>query len=346
MKKISKKQKLIIIVSIVTIIIIIGLLIGVNAIKSNIANSIYESSNGNSSNGNLLPEYIKAGITLGGVTGTLKDLDTSDATATEWEVRYGKTCYVNGERIEGVYVPKNTIKVGDYVEYIPNTYVNYTYGTNEYVLPSSVSGYANEQRIPQEDFKWRILNINTDGTIDLISSESTENEVHITKALGYNNGVNILNDICYSLYGNSQLSSNARSIKVEDIYTKLNSKGVQAKDDFENEPASTYTNSRYTYYPLLYQREKGSGINTTYTNNNGINPSDGYYDGFTTENYGHASSLTVKKNDFGISPNNIEVYFDDDVFIDMIFESGYSWVATRYAGSNSGIFPRIWIFYY
>lgn len=57
--------------------------------RANIANGNYNSSNGSSNNGNLLPEYIKEGITLGGVTGTLKDLDTSDATATA-EDDFGK----------------------------------------------------------------------------------------------------------------------------------------------------------------------------------------------------------------------------------------------------------------
>ena len=82
MKKLSKKQQLIILISIITIIVIIGIIIGANIIRTNIANGNYNSSNENSNNNNLLPEYIKAGITLGGVTGTLEDLDTSDATAT------------------------------------------------------------------------------------------------------------------------------------------------------------------------------------------------------------------------------------------------------------------------
>ena len=71
MKKLSKEQKLIILIAIVTIFIIIGIAFGINAIRVNIANEEYNSSNSSSNNGNLLPEYIKKGITLGGVTGTL-----------------------------------------------------------------------------------------------------------------------------------------------------------------------------------------------------------------------------------------------------------------------------------
>ena len=49
----------------------------------------------------LLPENIKSGIEIYGTTGTLESLDTSDATATEAEIREGYTAYVNGKKIIG-----------------------------------------------------------------------------------------------------------------------------------------------------------------------------------------------------------------------------------------------------
>ena len=101
MNKIMKNKKLIILIAIIAIIVIIGIIIGANAIKVNIANGRYDSANNGSNNGNLLPEYIKAGITLGGVTGTLQDLDTSDATATPEDIAWPKTAYVNGIKITG-----------------------------------------------------------------------------------------------------------------------------------------------------------------------------------------------------------------------------------------------------
>ncbi len=83
MKKLSKKT--IILISIILVAIIIGITVSLNVIKINIANSKYNTANNNSNSANVLPEYIRKGITLGGVTGTLEDLDTSDATATEWD---------------------------------------------------------------------------------------------------------------------------------------------------------------------------------------------------------------------------------------------------------------------
>ena len=157
-KKINKKQKCIIFIAIITILVMLGLLIGVNIIRTNILNSTYNSANNNSSSSNLLPEYIKEGITLGGVTGTLIDLDTSDATATEWDISYGKTAYVKGEKITGLFVPRDNLKIGDYVEYIPDS-------AGAYSLPSSVSGYSVDQTIAQDiNLKWQILSINGDGT--------------------------------------------------------------------------------------------------------------------------------------------------------------------------------------
>ena len=101
MKKISKRQKMILLIAIVIIIVIVGAVLGINAIRVNIANGKYNSSNGSSSNGNLLPEYIKEGITIGGITGTLANLDTSDATATPEDIAEGKTAYVKGVKITG-----------------------------------------------------------------------------------------------------------------------------------------------------------------------------------------------------------------------------------------------------
>ena len=49
----------------------------------------------------LVASYIKKGITIGEITGTLEVLDTSDATATPEDIAMGKTAYVKGEKIVG-----------------------------------------------------------------------------------------------------------------------------------------------------------------------------------------------------------------------------------------------------
>lgn len=53
---------------------------------------------------NLIPENIKKGEKIYGVTGTLDVLDTSDATAGPDDILIGATAYVNGEKITGTHV--------------------------------------------------------------------------------------------------------------------------------------------------------------------------------------------------------------------------------------------------
>ena len=56
-------------------------------------------------NTNLKPENLKQGVSVMGVTGTLKNLDTSDATATANDIIAPKTAYVNGGKITGTIIP-------------------------------------------------------------------------------------------------------------------------------------------------------------------------------------------------------------------------------------------------
>lgn len=51
----------------------------------------------------IIPDNIKSGVTIFGVNGEYKGLDTSDATAKAQEIFKGKTAYVNGEKITGTY---------------------------------------------------------------------------------------------------------------------------------------------------------------------------------------------------------------------------------------------------
>ena len=291
MRKLNKKQKIIILIALITIVVIIGLTVVANVIRTSIINSSYNSANSNSSSGNLLPEYIKEGLTLGGVTGTLIDLDTSDATATEWDIAYGKTAYVNGEKITGLFVPRSSLKVGDYVSYTPDIAENY-------VLASSLTGYEKDQTISQDtSLTWQILSINNDGTVDLLGSV-IQQDLYLYGAIGYNNGVYFLNDICAKQYSNKNLGVTARSIKMEDIEKKLNQKGINVinSDSLNNVVRTYYNADSYpaNYYPNLYAQENGSGINTTAVKTDGISKSDSYYNSPTEGAYSQAlNGLTV-----------------------------------------------------
>lgn len=70
-------------------------------------------------------------------------------------------------------VTRDMLSIGDYVEYSPDT-------AEAYTLSTGTSGYSSSQTINQEtNLEWRIYSINDDGTVDLISSTPTEQEVQI-----------------------------------------------------------------------------------------------------------------------------------------------------------------------
>ena len=141
MQKNNKKRKIIIAVTSILLIIAIAILVSTvvrNSISVNEEN--YETANGSAGSSYLLPEYIKAGVTIGGVTGTLEDLDTSDATATAADIALGKTAYVKGVKITGTYV-----SIPDLNSSNTTFRQNINYWTNQNVTVSvstTVSGYT------------------------------------------------------------------------------------------------------------------------------------------------------------------------------------------------------------
>ena len=104
MKKLSKKQKLIGGIAILIVAVIVAIVITTSVIKNNnqVASEGYSVATANASS-SLISNYILNGITIGGITGKMEVLDTSDATATAEDIVWGKTGYVNGEKITGTY---------------------------------------------------------------------------------------------------------------------------------------------------------------------------------------------------------------------------------------------------
>lgn len=126
MKKLSNKQKLISGIAIILVVVIFAIIITTKVINNGLGSEKYSSNNSNIYS-NLIANYIKKGITIGGITGTLETLDTSDATAVPEDILWGKTGYVKGNKITGTKVvtvaqgkesqivfEKNTVLIDDY----------------------------------------------------------------------------------------------------------------------------------------------------------------------------------------------------------------------------------------
>ena len=108
MKKLSKKQKLIGFIAILIVTILIAIIITTSIVNNNqVANEGYAATTANADS-ELIANYIKKGITIGGVTGTLETLDTSDATAYAEDIAYGKVAYARGERIVGTRIDEDS----------------------------------------------------------------------------------------------------------------------------------------------------------------------------------------------------------------------------------------------
>ena len=224
---------------------------------------------------------------------------------------------------------RSFLKVGDYIAYNPDTAGNYMgLGTSTSEKAGSSSNPA--AGIPQDTtLKWRVMNINNDGSVELISAAPISTSVYFNGSLGYNNGVLLLNDLCKSQYSNSTLGVTARSIDLEDIEKKFNSTGINARNTYNNGnktygQTQTYTNN-YSYTPDIYN----------HVGKTAAEESKDYYSTPTTATHSQKGTLEVQQTYYYFS-NTPSSYFDDSTFHELIFGTGTAyWLASRYAYCSS-----------
>lgn len=148
---------------------------------------------------------------------------------------------------------QSIIKVGDYVAYTPQN------ATTSYNFEAKYTGYDTDQTINQDNLKWRVLNVSED-KVELISSTPTSTTIYFKGALGFNNGVYLLNDFCNTLYGNSGKGAIARSLNIEDIEEKMDLNVWDYHDYTRSETntkyGDTYTYTSNRYYPYQWTQEK------------------------------------------------------------------------------------------
>ena len=173
------------------------------------------------------------------------------------------------------------------------------------------------------------MNINDDGSVDLVSAAPIATNVYFQGSLGYNNGVLLLNDLCKSQYSNSTLGVTARSIDLEDIEKKFNSTGINARNTYNNGnktygQTQTYTNN-YSYTPDIYN----------HVGKTAAEESKDYYSTPTTATHSQKGTLEVQQTYYYFS-NTPSSYFDDSTFHELIFGTGTAyWLASRYAFCRS-----------
>ena len=94
------------------------------------------------------------------------------------------------------------LKLGDYVSMTPTK--------SSYTPDASKTGRTSTQTInPQELNLWRVISLNSDGTVDLISEHTSTNAVVFEGKIGYQNYIGYLN-VLASQYENSTYTKGSR----------------------------------------------------------------------------------------------------------------------------------------
>ena len=255
-------------------------------------------------------------------------------------------------------------KVGEIVDYKPDTQ------STGYDLSTAKSGMPSAQTIDgtYDPTTWKIMEVDENGNITKLLGIGAKT-VSFQGSTGYNNGVYLLNDICKSRYGNASLGATARSLTIEDIESKMNSKGIAEKNAYKTGTTQYGTTRKYTgsnaQYPAIYEQEKYAGVHRDAQGNlvevsdvadgtqvitgsvdtaaqgkmnqNGKTQSEDVYTAATTDtSKTDATSLTCTQTGYFFY-NTPSSYFDDTNFHSMIFGTGtVFWLASRFVSCNSG----------
>ena len=119
-------------------------------------------------------------------------------------------------------------KVGDYVKMTPSK--------SSYTISKDKTGYSNDQTInPSELNLWRVIKVNGDGTIDMVSQNTSNSPVIFYGKKGWQNLVGVLNTIAKQ-YENTEYTKDARYIGYsgqQDFITGIptNGEGGTLKED-------------------------------------------------------------------------------------------------------------------
>ena len=164
---------------------------------------------------------------------------------------------IGSRTIEFTDIPPE-IKIGDFV--------NYTYDEIEnYLLEGKYAGWGNNQLIDQvKNMNWRVLNINNNGYLEIISKEKGSESFYLLGSTGYCNAVFLLNDMCKYFYGNKNLGTVARNLNLEDIEKQYNEIGMINRNNYLINGVQYNGTKEYTKegigYPEIYELEKGAII--------------------------------------------------------------------------------------
>ncbi|MBO5413831.1 MAG: hypothetical protein J6A29_06090, partial [Clostridia bacterium] len=238
-------------------------------------------------------------VTLSGTTGktiTVTAVGTAKATVTiTAKCTYEGNEYTVPCEVKLKIMPIATLKVGDYVNYTPDT------GT--YKVADGETGSGRDTTDPgyQEfttgsNLSWRVWSIkeNAEGDIEEVEIVLARvgPSLYLKGADGYNHAVDILNDLCETLYSKTKADgtkvATGRSINVEDINSKTTYSPIGETNTStgsiygETTKQLSKYGTGYMKYPNLYSQEIGYGTAGTF-NTTGLDGETGLKNGTTDE---------------------------------------------------------------
>lgn len=137
----------------------------------------------------------------------------------------------------------SNVPVGSYVKMTPTA--------TSYTIPTSVTGYSSSQTInPSELSVWRIIGVNGDGTVEMVSDKVSSNSICFSGKNGYINFIGGLNTIATQYMNNKYVqstryvgySSQTQTIKNTDSLSKTKAPWANDTDngDFNTCLEDTY----------------------------------------------------------------------------------------------------------
>ena len=281
---------------------------------------------------------ILAGISISALTnqGLFKNAKIAQNATERAEVEQGQRLneyeeelnkYLsNNDKKEEKLIDKindGTIKIGDYVKYIPDT-------ANTTEILQELNTYSGSDKnttstLTQESLNWRVLDVK-DGQVRLISELPTTSTIRLSSYNGYNNAVKLLDDTCSTLYSNSKLASKVQNLKIEDITAYM--KTQPTEDTTEYKPTNIN-------YPKILEQEENQTVENSVTNNKlGVSEQ---HDFVTT---GKATSATSTLKNTYWSKSMTSEDFKDSKYYELLINNGsnYStyWMSSRCVNARSG----------
>ncbi len=284
-----------------------------------------------------------------GVVEYITDGSTSIIFEIEGKTEEGMTVTKQYElNLKGYYnIPD--IKVGDYVNYIPDIPTQEQL-TNLNSEINTHSGHTGQTLSQTDGLKWRILELDETGTKPktLISANSTNESLTLYGANGYNNAVYLLNEACKTLYSKAGVGT-ARSITIEDLEDHYSEEGENAKETY-SEKGHIYGETKkyegsFSHYPNIAKEEKNIGIDTTVVKEKGLDISEqgknsgGSYKTYEGSGQASTNGITVTQNYYYFSSNLSGMYNSTNPYYNLFHSSirNTYWLASRcvYTGSSS-----------